>query len=229
MKKTIVISGASRGIGLGCVEFCIEKGYKVIGCSRSESPFSHADYTHFCVDVSDEGGVRAIAGQLQSHSVYGLLNCAGIASMNHCLLTPMQTVQNVLATNVAGTFLFVREFSRLMKRRNEGRIVNFGSVAVPLKLEGEAIYAASKAALVTLTEIMAKELAPFNITCNLIGPNPVQTNLIRAVPKDKIQAILEMQAIRRYGEVGDVTNVIDFFLKEESGFITGQTVYLGGV
>jgi 3-oxoacyl-[acyl-carrier protein] reductase len=162
-------------------------------------------------------------------SLDALVNNAGIASMNHLLLTPLSTVNRILQTNVVGTFLFCREAAKLMRKNRSGRIVNFATVATPLKLEGEAIYAASKAAIVSLTEVMARELGPLGITVNAVGPTPVQTDLIRSVPKEKMNALLARQAINRYGEFRDICNVIDFFIQPESDFVTGQVVYLGGV
>jgi 3-oxoacyl-[acyl-carrier protein] reductase len=158
-----------------------------------------------------------------------LLNNAGIAAMNHVLLTPVSAVRSLLETNVVGTFLLCREAARLMQRRRYGRIVNFATVATPLKLEGEAIYAASKAAVISLTEIMARELADFGITVNAVGPTPVATDLIRSVPKSKIDAVLARQAIHRLGEYRDVLNVIEFFVQPDSDFVTGQVIFLGGV
>ena len=168
--------------------------------------------------------IRKKYGQLDN-----LINNAGIASMNHSMLTPIDTVRRVFSTNFIGTFLFCREAVKLMKNHHYGRIVNFSTVAVPLKLEGEAVYAASKASVVTLTQILAKEYAEFGVTVNAVGPTPIQTDLIRAVPKNKLDQLLNQQAVKRYGEFSDVTNVIDFFLQPASDFITGQVVYLGGL
>ena len=106
---------------------------------------------------------------------------------------------------------------------------NFITAATPLKLEGEAIYASSKAAVKSLTEIMARELAEFGITVNAIGPTPIETDLIRSIPKDKMDRLISRQAIQRMGMCKDVANVIDFYLKKESNFVTGQSIYLGGV
>jgi 3-oxoacyl-[acyl-carrier protein] reductase len=158
-----------------------------------------------------------------------LINNAGVASMNHSLLTPISMVHNVLNTNVVGTFLFSREAAKLMRNKGYGRIVNFTTVAVPLKLAGEAAYVASKAAVLSLTEVLAREFAEFGITVNAVGPVPVETDLIRSVPKDKIDRLLARQAIPRLGAFEDVANVIDFYLRKESGFVTGQNLYLGGV
>jgi 3-oxoacyl-[acyl-carrier protein] reductase len=76
---------------------------------------------------------------------------------------------------------------------------------------------------------MARELAPLGITVNAVGPTPVKTDLIRSVPQEKMDSLIRRQAIQRFGEFGDVANVIDFFIRPESSFITGQTLYLGGV
>jgi 3-oxoacyl-[acyl-carrier protein] reductase len=159
----------------------------------------------------------------------GLIYNAGIAAMNHALLTPLDSVRRVLETNVVGTFLLCREAAKLMRSARGGRIVNLTTVAVPLRLEGESIYAASKAAVEMLTRILARELAPLGITCNAVGPTPIATDLIGGVPADKIDRLLAMQAIHRLGEPRDVANVTDFFLRPESDFITGQVLYLGGV
>lgn len=158
-----------------------------------------------------------------------LINNAGVASMNHILLTPLKVARNIMETNFIGTFLLCREAARLMKRHGFGRIVNLASVAVPLKLEGEAVYAASKAAVISFTQIIAKELATFGITVNAVGPTPIQTDLIKGVPQEKIEMLVRSQAIQRPGELRDVANVIDFFIQPESDFITGQVVFLGGV
>jgi 3-oxoacyl-[acyl-carrier protein] reductase len=91
------------------------------------------------------------------------------------------------------------------------------------------MYAASKAAVVSLTQILARELAEYNITVNAVGPAPVRTDLVRNVPEERLEALVARQAIRRFAEFRDVANVIDFFIQPESDFITGQVIYLGGV
>lgn len=230
-KKVMIITGTRKGIGKYLVEYYTKKGFEVIGCSRSKADYTLDNYTHIELDVADEKAVKKLFSFVRKE--FGrldvLINNAGIASMNHVMITPLKTIQNILNTNVIGTFLFVRESSKLMKKNKFGRIINFATVATPLKLEGEAIYAASKAAVKSMTEVFAYELAEFNITVNAVGPTPIETDLIRSVPEDKMKALINRQAVKRHGKMEDVSNTIDFFINEKSDFITGQTVYLGGI
>lgn len=233
-----MITGTRKGIGKYLSEYFLQCGNIVCGCSRGKSSISHPNYRHFMLDVNDEKSVVAMIREIKKEfqRIDVLLNNAGIASMNHILTTPYQSVCNIFNTNVFGSFLFMREVAKTMSRfhtKNESkmpfRIVNFATVATPLRLEGEAIYAASKAAIVNLTQICAKELSEFGITVNALAPTPIPTDLIKNVPKDKITSLLNQQAIKRFGNFDDVLNVIEFYLNEKSDFITGQVIYLGGV
>lgn len=229
--EVVLITGTRKGIGRHLAEHFVRKGAIVEGCSREAPDWELPNYTHHCLDVANEVQVRNLLSSIQKR--HGrldiLINNAGIASMNHILLTPAATIDRIMATNFKGTFLFCREAAKVMRRRRYGRIINLSTVAVPLRLEGEAIYAASKNAVLTFSQILARELAEFGITCNVIGPTPIETDLIRNVPKEKIELIINQLAVKRLGRFEDVVNVVDFFVKPESDYITGQVIYLGGV
>ena len=230
-RPVTLVTGTRKGLGRYLAERYLAQGHVVVGCSRDASDLAADGYHHLLADVADERAVKAIFAFIRKDlgRLDNLINNAGIASMNHTLLTPLATVDRIFDTNVKGTFLFAREAARLMQKRKYGRIVNMTTVATPLMLEGEAIYAASKAAVLNLTQVLARELAPFGITVNAVGPTPVKTDLIRSVPKEKLDALLARQAIPRFGEPEDVANVVDFFLRKESDFVTAQNIYLGGV
>lgn len=229
--SVILITGTSKGIGHALAEHYLSGGHTVCGCSRGAATIDNPNYHHFSLDVTDEKAVKAMvrAVKKQLGGIDVLINNAGVASMNHTLTTTIDKARQIFETNFMGTFLFVREVAKLMTRRKYGRIVNFSTVAAGLRLEGEAVYAASKAAVANFTQVTAKELGEFNITVNAVAPTPVETDLIRQVPKNKIDELLAQQAIGRMGQFKDVINVVDFFIKEESSFVTGQVIYLGGV
>lgn len=229
--QVMVITGARKGIGRALAEHYVQQAFTVIGCSRTPSDLRMPDYRHYCLDVADESSVKQMFLDISREfgRVDVLVNNAGIASMNHFLLTPLSTAQKLVNTNFLGTFLFCREAGKLMQRNNFGRIVNFTTVAAPLNLEGEAVYAATKAAVENLTRTLSRELAPFNVTVNAVGPTPVKTDLTRSVPQAKLDALIARQAVRRYGEYRDIINVIDFFIQPESDFVTGQVIFLGGI
>jgi len=230
-KKVMIITGTRKGIGHELAQYYLGKGYFVAGCSRGPGNIDHKGYTHYQLDISEEEAVIKMVRNVyrKYNRIDVLLNNAGIASMNHFILTPTDTAHKVFNTNFFGSFICIREAAKAMIKQKYGRIVNFSTVAVPLKLEGEAIYSASKSAVEMLTHVTAKELGELGITVNAIGPTPVRTDLIKSVLSKKIDALLKAQAIHRFGEIDDIVNVIDFFIDDKSNFITGQILYLGGI
>jgi 3-oxoacyl-[acyl-carrier protein] reductase len=229
--RVVLITGSRKGIGRHIASHYLSKGFNVVGCSRGAADIASDRYRHFLLDVGNEAQVKEMFQEIRT--LHGrldvLVNNAGIASMNHSLLTPIPTAEKILRTNVLGTFLCSREAAKLMMKAKFGRIVNFVTFAVPFKLEGEAIYAASKAAVVTLTEVLSREYANWGITVNAVAPPAIRTDLIGGVPKEKMDELLRRQAIHRFGDPQEVCDVIDFFIKPESKMVTGQTLYLGGV
>lgn len=230
MAHSMLITGTSKGLGKAMADHYLAQGWQVAGCSRGEATIDHPAYRHYALDVTDEKAVTAMVREVHAdNGLDVLINNAGIASMNHLLLASASVARQIMETNVIGPFLFIREAAKLMQRSGGGGIVNFTTVAVPLDLEGEALYAASKAALESLTRVAAKELGPMNILVNAIGPCPIPTDLTRQVPKDKLEALINQQALKRAGTVEDVLPVVDFLISPGNAFMTGQTLYLGGV
>lgn len=229
-REVFLITGTSKGIGRFLAEHFLKKDAIVEGCDLRPIDRVFPGYTHHIADVGNEDQVKAMFSSIRRRHdrLDIIINNAGIASMNHFLLMPSVAAMKIIKTNIYGTFLICREGAKLMKKRRYGRIVNFSTVAVPMHLDGEAIYAASKSAVVTFSKVIARELSDFGITCNVVGPAPIQTDLIRGVSSDKIEKLFDRLAIKRLGCLEDIANVIDFFVRPESNAVTAQVIYLGG-
>ena len=227
MTETIVVTGASRGIGRYCAERLQKTGYRVIGLARTqrdEAPFD----MRLC-DVTDVDSVKAAFADLRrDRSLCALINAAGVASMNLTLTTPADTVRRIVETNLVGTIYCCQAAVPSMIRRGNGRVVNFSTIAVPLALKGEAPYVASKAGVEGFTRTFAREMADHGITVNAIAPGPIKTDLISKVPQDKIDDVVRQQILQRQAEPEDVFDLITLLLSAQSSMITGEVLHLGG-
>ncbi|TWU39763.1 SDR family NAD(P)-dependent oxidoreductase [Novipirellula artificiosorum] len=229
-KRRVLITGCSRGIGLALAEHFLAADSLVIGCSRSLPPIDSDHFCHFALDLNDADAVTAMMRTVRKEhgGLDVLINNAGVASMAPVALQPPQIARNVVELNLNSMVSITHSAIRLLRSGTNPRIVNFSTVAVPYRLEGEAIYSATKAAIEQWSRVLAKELGPMGITVNVVGPTPVRTDLIRGIAEEKLEALIARQAIPRWGTVEDVINVIDFFVDPRSDFVTGQVLYLGG-
>ena len=227
-KKVVLITGSRKGIGRFLAEYYVEKGFMVVGCSRGPADYVSERYTHFELDVADEIQVKSLFREIRVN--YGrldvLINNAGIASMNHSLLTPISTVKSILETNVVGTFLFSREAAKIMKKNHFGRIINFVTFAIPFKLEGEAIYAASKAFLESLIKTCALENSGKGITSNAIQVGYFDAGLTHKIPTKIKNNILENIPSKRWGQIEELKNIVKMLIETE--YVNGATIKVNG-
>ena len=230
-KPVMLITGTRKGIGKYLAEYYSKNLYQVIGCSRGLIDYKLDNYQHFCLDVSEESSVKKMFTEIRKK--YGrldvLINNAGVNyAHSPLLLVPYESALKTVEVNLLGTFLLSREAAKIMKKKSFGRIVNLGSMAVKHEVKGEAIYTASKAAIVSLTRVMAKEISSYGITCNTVSPAAIDTDFIKKINNNGLNEVLSRNAIPNVGSLNEVSNTIDWLINTESSAITGQSIYLGG-
>lgn len=231
MPRRVLITGTSSGLGHHLAQHYLAAGDLVVGCARRAAAIDHPRYVHHLVDITDESAITTMLAAVRAEhdGLDVLINNAGVASMNAFALTPPAAMHHIVGTNLLGPMVLTHGAIRLLRKSPAGRIVNVTTVAVPLRLAGETVYAASKAALESFTRVLAKEVGAFGITCNAVGPSLTPTRLTSGLSPAVRERLLSQQAIARQGSAADVANVIDFFLRPESDLVTGQIVYLGGI
>ena len=230
MDRIVVISGTSKGIGKCTAEHFLSQGDKVFGCSRGDGTIIHSAYTHTKLDLQDEKAIiswiRSIKKQVGRIDI--LFCNAGYAPANFlATITSGKVLDDVLKTNVFGTFVMCRETAKIMMKQKSGRIINVSSMAAGLHLEGTSAYALSKAAIVEFTKILAKELAQFNVTCNVIAPSMYMTDGVEALKDDVINRALNSLTLKRTLRIEELLHVIDFYVDRNASAITGQVIHLG--
>lgn len=218
--KHLIVTGASRGLGRELAN-ALSAHYSVLGLARHEPEEPYCADFRKC-DITREDEIQKALRHFAGTKLWGLINNAGAASMNHALLTPTSTFTKLHELNVVGTFLMCRAAAKLKVQR----IINISTVAVPLALAGEAAYVASKAGVEGLTRVLARELAP--TTVNAIGPAILETALTAKVPEKKLQEI-RSKLVFDDCSAKDVVHATEFLLHEDAARITGQVLYLGGV
>ena len=226
--RVMAVSGTSRGLGKGIATHFAVRGWQVNGCSRGEADLGIANYTHTPMDATDEAQVRRwMRGIKQQHGRIDAVIC-NIGLVKSALLLPVlptDLFQQFFETSLKATFLMCREAAKVMMLQRFGRIVTIGSTMVVVHEPGTAAYSANKAAVVELTKVMARELAPQGITCNVVSPSLIVTEASEAMGEDWRKRILDLQTIKRPVEIAEICAVIDFFLAPESGCITGQVLH----
>jgi len=231
LDKIVLITGASRGIGKGTSLYLLEQGAKVIGFSKGNSTISDKNYYHFSVDIRDTMKIRKTFFEISKKfaKVDILINNAAVLTSQYSMIMPAEKAKEMVEVNLLGTFFVSREAAKIMRKAKWGRIINIGSMASRLEPMGDSIYAATKSAVITLANIMAKEFSNINITCNTLGITAFETDMLKQLPRDKIDKIIADLPVPRYAKLDDIFNVIDFFVSEKSSYITAQTIFLGGI
>lgn len=229
--KIVLITGSSRGVGQQLTSYMLAQGATVIGLARGEPQHTDTRYHHIKVDLADAAAIPAAFMILRKQvaQIDIVINNAAVLTSQYAMIMPPAAAQAMVNVNLLAPFLVSREAAKLMRKSKWGRIINIGSMAASLEPVGDSVYAACKAGLATLANVMAKEFSSFGVTCNTLAISAIDSDMLSQLPRDKIEAIIASLPVPRFATIEDIINVINFFASEQSSYITAQTVYLGGV
>ncbi|SMF43734.1 NAD(P)-dependent dehydrogenase, short-chain alcohol dehydrogenase family [Tistlia consotensis] len=240
-QQTVLVTGGASGIGLAIVEAALAEGWRAVVVDANEASLERCRETlgqakeslrFERLDVSDEGAVvRCLAACDEAFGpLTGVVNSAGIGRDVPALETSAALFRSILEVNLIGSFLVAREAAKRMRARGRGAIVNITSVSGIAGNEGRVAYGSSKGGVITMTKVLAVELAPLGIRVNAIAPGPIDTPLARQAHTPEARAAwLSVVPQRRYGAPADIAASALFLLDErKSGYLTGQTINVDG-
>jgi 3-oxoacyl-[acyl-carrier protein] reductase len=235
--RNVVVTGGSRGLGLGIARALVSSGYRVIAVSRKESSDVAAlraeaeasgagSLIFHPFDLGEIGKVSAFAAQLRKEhgSIYGLVNNAGISFDGMLSLMPTSQIEQLVRVNVLSPLVLTKYVVRGMMSDGGGRIVNISSIIATSGYSGLAAYGATKSSLIGFTRSLAREVGRAGVTVNSVAPGFVDTELTRGLDDEQRERVVRRSALRRLAEVDDVAHAVEFLLSDKAKNITGTVM-----
>ncbi len=231
--KVVIVTGSSSGIGESCARKLLDLDARVTGFDIRPRKNTDGNYKHYLVDVRDNNGIRVAVDDVERRfeKIDALINCAGIFSNSKPFYEiNSEEWDNVISTNLTGTFLCSKYVAKKMMKNRKGKIINISCIRSRIFRSDMADYSASKGGVVALTSAMALDLAPLNIQVNSVAPGFTFTGMTEEafndpdIRKDSENII----PIGRIARPSDIADVILFLLSDSSNYITGETIFVDG-
>jgi 3-oxoacyl-[acyl-carrier protein] reductase len=236
MRRTVLVTGASRGLGLAISDRLLRDGYGVVGLSRQQGDAygellaRHPEQAAFCpADLAEIDDIPSVARQLtETHGPFwGLVNNAGIGKDGVLATMHQSEIDQVIRANLLAPIVLTKYVSRTMLAQREGRIVNVSSIIASTGFSGLSVYAASKAGLEGFTRSLSRELGKRGITVNCVVPGYMETDMTQGLQGEKLEAI-RRRAPLGLPLPGDAAGAVAYFLGDDGAKVTGTTVTVDG-
>ena len=234
MNKIVLVTGASRGIGLEVAKLFSKEGYKVIGTSRGDFNLGEliGDSSAMSVqlDLMSKESINDLFEALKSKDMLPsvLINNAGITKDQLFLRMKDKDWDEVIETNLNGLFRVTKALIKPMVKNKFGRVINISSVAGLMGNTGQVNYSSSKSAMVGFSRSLAKELGSRNITSNVVAPGFIETDMTTFLSDDEKIEVSKNIPMKRFGTVEDVAKCILFLASDKANYITGQIISVDG-
>lgn len=235
--RNVIITGGSRGLGLGIARKLIVSGFRAIVIARKESAElaaamievaqTHPGGLQFApFDLAEIEGLPALVKSLRKEygPLYGLVNNAGMSTDGMLALTSTQQIEQVVRLNTTSPMVLTKHVVRSMMADGGGRIVNISSITAFTGYSGLAVYAATKASLIGFTRSLAREVGRIGVNVNAVAPGFVSTEMTKSLTEEDRQRIARRSALKRLVDVADIANTVDFLMGEGARNITGTVI-----
>ncbi|MCR4766987.1 MAG: 3-oxoacyl-ACP reductase FabG [Saccharofermentans sp.] len=240
MAKTAVVTGGSRGIGKAIALKLANEGYDIAlnyasndeaaKSTREEIISTGVRCEIFKADTSDIGQVKAMFKDIKKsfETIDVLINNAGVVDDAYLLMIRQESMERSLDINIKGYINCAQAASLKMCSQKSGKIINVSSVSSILAVPGQTVYSATKGAVNSMTQTMAKELAPYGIQVNAVAPGFVGTDMIKSIPGELAEKYLDSVPMKRFGTAEDVADCVASLLTDAFAYMTGQVIVLDG-
>lgn len=233
----VIVTGGSRGLGLGTALRLVHAGYRVIAIARSsncklaeamqEIDASHPGALQFVqFDLTEIDGIQSLVRGLRKQfgPIYGLVNNAGISFDGPLAMMPVSQIEQLIQTNTLSPIVLTKYVTRNMMADGGGRVVNISSITAVTGYSGLTVYGATKSALIGFTRALAREVGCMGINVNAVAPGFVETDMTAGLKGDNLQRITRRSALRRLPEVEDIATAVEFLMGPGAKNVTGTVL-----